>query len=118
MKYPTWIKSLANDWLVFEQFGNLHEVNSVGVYIIWHPGQPSRVVYVGQGNIRDRLTAHRSDPRILAYRAYGPLRVTWAALPAADLDGVECYLADQLVPLVGERHPVCVPIPVKLPWAA
>ena len=53
-----------------------------------------------------------------AYRSYGGLWVTWAAVLPADLNGVERYLADQFKPLIGDRHPDVKPIPVNLPWAA
>jgi hypothetical protein len=114
----TWIKSTANEWLWFETFDLGSVGKTTGVYVIWHGGQTPRTVRVGQGNIVDRITAHRGDQQILAYRSYGGLVVTWAAVPAASLDGVERHLADQLLPLVGDRHPNVVPIPVNLPWAA
>src|SRR5262249_12958427 len=113
-----WIKATDNDWLFFESFANLETVATTGVYIIWHGGQTPRVVYVGQGDICARLTVHRKDKIITAYNQFGTLRVTWAAVPAAKMDGVERYLADRLQPLVGNRHPDASPIPVNLPWAA
>ena len=114
-----WIKSTQNEWLRFETF-NLASVSpTLGVYIIWHSGQPPWTVRVGQGDIADRIRAHRSDQKVLAYRSYGAgLFVTWAAVQALYLDGVERYLADQLRPLVGDAFPSVVPIPVNLPWAA
>lgn len=114
-----WIKSTANEWLLLETF-NLGAVakTDTGVYVIWHGGQTPRTVRVGSGNIVDRLTAHRGDQQILAYRSYGALGVTWAIVPAKSLEGVERYLGDQLHPLVGDRFPDVVPIPVNLPWAA
>ena len=38
-----WIKSTANDWLMFETFGNLSQVKTTGVYIIWHGGNSPKV---------------------------------------------------------------------------
>jgi hypothetical protein len=35
------------------------------------------------------------------------LFVTWAAVSANFLNGVECYLADRLKPLVGDPAPGC-----------
>lgn len=97
---------------------NLDTVTEYGVYVIWHEGNPGRVVYLGQGNpIRNRLGTHRVDPQILAYRANGVLRVTWATIPAAQQDGVERYLADQWKPLIGDVHPDAVPIAVNSPFA-
>jgi hypothetical protein len=115
----TWIKSTQNVWLPFETF-NLGSVTpTTGVYVIWHGGQPPWTVRVGQGDIAERIGVHRGDQQVLAYRSYGTgLFVTWAAVPAYSLDGVERYLADQLRPLVGDRFPNVVPIPVNLPWAA
>lgn len=115
----TWIKSKANTWLEFETFNLESCLTDPGVYAIWHEGQPPWTVRVGQGDVKDRIGAHRVDPRILAYRSYGAgLFVTWAAVQAAYLDGVERYLADQLRPLVGGRFPNVTPTPVNLPWAA
>jgi len=96
---------------------DLSGVTESGVYIIWHEGNPGRVVYVGQGApISGRLAAHRKDSRILSYAKSGALRVTWASVPAAQRDGVERYLADKWKPLVGDAHPVAVPIAVNSPW--
>lgn len=97
---------------------NLTDVTAVGVYTIWHGSTnrvASRYVYVGQGIIKDRLTAHRIDKDIQAYAQYG-LYVTWASVgTAADRDGAELYLAQQCNPLVGHRYPSVLPIAVNLP---
>src|SRR5258708_34426966 len=77
-----------------------------GVYVIWHQGNPSRVVRIGQGDIADRLAAHRRDPQVVAFKQYGKLRVTWAAVPAHQIDGVERYLADTWSPLIGDAFPM------------
>jgi hypothetical protein len=108
-----WVKC-GNDWCPLATV-NLSKVTTAGVYIIWHRGNPSRVVYVGQGDIVGRLTSHRGDKRIQAYAAQG-LRVTWASVPAAQRDAVERYLADQWKPLVGDAHPNVVPLAVNSPW--
>jgi hypothetical protein len=118
MATVTWIKSTAKEWLTLETF-DISGVATVGVYIIWHGGQNPRVVYVGQGDVKARLTAHRGDRRILAYRTSGLLMVTWAEVSlAADRNGIERYLANRLSPLVGDSHPDVNPIEVNLPWAA
>jgi hypothetical protein len=89
----------------------------LGVYIIWHTGNPSRVVRVGQGYVADRVAEHRGDKEITQYRAYGSLRITWAAVPkASDRDGFERYLADMWSPLVGDAWPDVDPIAVNSPW--
>lgn len=108
-----WIKSTNNTWLPFETF-NIANVTGYGVYFIWHAGNPARTVYVGQGDIKARLTAHRQNADIAQYAAKGTLYVTWATVPAAQRDGVERYLADYYQPLVGEKHPDVRPIQVNL----
>lgn len=113
-----WIKcGDDHHWCSLENL-NLSNISDFGVYIIWHEGNPSRVVRVGQGDIADRLEAHRKNPTILAYRKYGTLRVTWAAVPVGQRDGVERYLADQWTPLVGDAFPDVDPIAVNSPFAA
>jgi len=88
-----------------------------GVYIIWHQGNPGRVVRLGQGDpISDRLSAHRNDPEITKYRSHGTLRVTWASVSSIYRDGVERHLANQWSPLVGAAFPNAVPIAVNSPW--
>jgi hypothetical protein len=73
-------------------------------------------VYVGQGNVADRVADHRNNAEITAYRGRGSLYVTWAAVSAAQRDGVERYLADKWNPLVGDVHPDAAPIVVNSPW--
>ena len=83
-----------------------------GVYIIWQGGGP--IIRIGQGIIRDRLSAHRKDEAITSY---GNLFVTWVAVSSSfSRDGVERYLADRLSPIVGDGFPNVVPIEVNLPW--
>jgi hypothetical protein len=82
--------------------------------VIWHGGQSPRWVRIGQGNIAERLTAHRSDPKILLYRSQ-TLFVSWAVVDPSKVDRVEAFLAKQCNPLVGDRFPDRIPIPVNLP---
>ena len=115
MQQLNWIKSTAGNWLSFQR-ANLESVTADGVYIIWHAGNPSRVVYVGQGDVSARIKAHRNRPDINNYSRYGELYVTWASVPTRQKDGIERYLADMWSPLVGEVHPDAVPIAVNSPW--
>jgi hypothetical protein len=89
-----------------------------GVYVIWHGGWQPRIIGVGQGVIRDRLGEHRQDKKITRYSEHG-LLVTWASVDRSVRDGVEAFLAKNLIPLVGERFPDAVPrevnIPLKIP---
>ncbi len=95
---------------------DLSEVRTIGVYMIWHAGNPGRVVRLGQGDIADRVGSHRADPSITRYSQFGTLYVTWAMVPRVHLDAVERYLADTWPPLVGSRFPEVAPLAVNSPW--
>ncbi len=110
-----WLKSQSGGWLPFSSV-QLENVKSNGVYLIWHAGNPGRVVYVGQGDIASRIQAHRNRPDITAYGSHGMLHVTWANVPAHLMDGVERHLADRWSPLIGDAYPTASPIVVNSPW--
>ena len=99
---------------------SLHDVQLTmkarGVYIIWHEGAPSRVVYTGQGDIAERLACHRREEHLLSYAKFGALRVTWAPSPESQRNGIERYLADTLHPLIERARPDALPIAVNSPW--
>lgn len=119
MLSATWIKNTKNEWLPLPfNFASVSPSPTWGCYIIWHGGPTPRVVRVGQGDVADRLAAHSHDPVITKYAPLGGLYTTWAAVSLSYRDGVERFLADRLNPLVGDRHPAVIPIPVNLPWAA
>ena len=61
--------------------------------------------------------SYRADKAILAYKASGKLRVTWASVSSVYRDGVERYLAEQWTPLVGDAYPDALPIAVNSPWS-
>jgi len=115
MKLVTWIKC-GGDWCSFTNvdLGHANLDNVSGVYIIWQAKTGPNVVRVGQGNIRERLTYQRTNPAVLAL-ANPRLLVTWAALPASDLDGVERYLSNFYSPATGDRWPEVAPIEVNRP---
>ena len=107
-----WVQCAGNVWCNLLSL-NLESIGKVsGVYLIWHGGK--QWVRVGSGDIKNRLSAHRNDPQILAYRSH-ILYVTWASVPANQQEGVEAYLAEQCNPLVGERFPSRIPTEVNLP---
>lgn len=112
-----WSKCEGNVWCKLNgvDLSSSHFNQMTGVYVIWHGGNNSRTVRVGQGSIKDRIEAHRTDPEVQAYNHLG-LYVTWARIPANSLNGVEAFLAQQLNPLVGQRFPDVPIIPVNLPW--
>lgn len=116
----TWIKCKAGNWCPLETLDLDSMGEAAGVYMIWHEGNsqtPSRVVRTGQGApIKGRLSEHRNNKDILAYRAYGTLRVTWAEVHWSLRDAVERYLAETWPPLVGSAFPNVLPIAVNSPW--
>ena len=109
-----WMKGDGDVWCSFEDV-SVDSIIAYGVYIIWYGGDNSHVVYVGQGDVADRITAHRMDNRILYYSQFG-LYITWADVALADRDGVERYLTDSLNPLVEDVYPAAAPIEVNSPW--
>jgi len=89
------------------------DFEATGVYFIWKPGNPAKAIRCGQGDIADRLRAHRTDPNIT--RHGDDLLVTWAVLGRRDLDGVELFLSRQYDYAEGVRYPDALPIAVNLP---
>jgi len=113
----SWIKCGGSQWcsLIDLNLDHPHFKNLEGIYIIWH-GEPNpAVVYVGQGNIQDRLKKHRKDPQILTYKKNG-LFATWAELNLINRDGVEKYLSDKWNPKIGRNFPGVQSIQVNSPW--
>ena len=114
-----WLKCENNAWCSLRDVDLSHSYydNFVGIYIIWYwdnLGHPV-TVKVGQGNLRERLTAHNTDPRIQQY-AHLNLLVTWTDTLPYHRDGVEAYLGKVLKPRVGSLFPNAKPIPVSLPF--
>ena len=112
-----WTKCQGGVWckLNFVNLNHEHFNNKRGICIIWHGGTGPKVVYVGQGDIRERLTKHRSNPDIQKYEPLD-LYVTWATVPESNLNGVEAYLAKIWAPKVGMSHPIDHPVQVNSPW--
>ena len=113
-----WMRCQGDVWCKLEtvNLSHHHFDTMVGVYIIWHGGPQPHVVYVGQGQIRERLSDHRNDKRIQQYR-HLDLFVTWARVPEqSNRDGVEAYLINVWRPKVNERGPRAAPLIVNPPW--
>lgn len=112
----TWFKCKSGSWCKFDSL-NLNTVDEKGVYVIGYKSASDSIytIYVGQGDIAERLSDHRTDERITTYRGKGTLYTTGANVPTSYRDGVKRYLADRLSPLVGSRHPDVAPISVNLP---
>lgn len=73
-----------------------------------------RVVYVGRGQIAERLSAHQRDASILSYESQGMLLTTWALVDGRFAKGVERYLINTYLPLVNRKRPDATPISVNL----
>jgi len=85
-----WNKCNGDNWCPFERVELDHDLftGMAGVYVIWYAaGSNPKAVRVGQGNIADRIAAHRRDPQIMTY-ATRSLYVTWAKVPAAQQNGI------------------------------
>ena len=109
-----WVKCQNDNWCPFTTV-ELGNVTAKGVYVIWKPGNPGRVIRVGQGDIAARLKTHRSDSEISKHGH--DLLVTWASVAAQYRDGVERFLAERYSPVVGEAFPNVAQIVVNLPGA-
>ena len=112
-----WIKCSGAQWcdLLNLNLAHTHFDGLQGIYIIQHGAPNPHVVYVGQGDIRERLTEHRANPKILAYKDLG-LFVTWAKVDAQYRGGVERYLAEQWNPKIGENYPNVPSVEINSPW--
>lgn len=116
-----WVKkSDTSEWFDFLRL-NLNApyfTGKYGVYAIWYTSPvESKVIRVGQGEIGDRLRSHRSDPSIIRYGNLGQLKVTWAVLNhlnKTQIDGIERYLAESYNPIIGDRFPDAITLPVNL----
>jgi hypothetical protein len=88
-------------------------LNKTGVYVIWYVTPTGgKAIYVGQGNIGERLKAHRNNWKITQYSRYGQLKVTWALVEGEYLDNIEAGLYRDYAPLEVERVPSALPISV------
>jgi hypothetical protein len=109
-----WHKCAGAEWCSLADV-DLAEVDHVGVFVVWQPGDSGRapaVLYVGRGTLRHAIADCRRDPVI---GAKPDLRVTWAAVGPRDVDGVAAYLYQQLRPLWGEVPGSGPAQPVNLP---
>ena len=111
-----WAKCQKSRWCPFKTV-SLNDMSEEGVYVIGCDlGRLGiATIYVGKGDIADRLKAHRRDRAIIKYAKLGTLRVTWAPIRANSRSRVERFVADELKPLEGDRHPDVTPAQVNLP---
>ena len=75
-----WEKN-GNDWHKLEDLETLY-VFAKGVYVIWYgDGKPEEsVLYVGQGDVANRLVKHQIDEKFKRFSHRG-LYVSWAEVP-------------------------------------
>jgi hypothetical protein len=114
MVIVTWMRAQNRDWFALQEPA-LSRIVDVGVYIVWYPGKPGRVVCVGQGPIAAELARLRADEEVMRFAAHGPLLVTWAPVSSARIDGIERYVADTWPPLLDRARPDAPPIEVNSP---
>lgn len=113
-----WTRCQGNVWckLNFVNLDHEHFNNRHGVYVIWHGGTDPAVVYVGQGDIKERLAEHQKKPEIQQYK-HLDLYVTWAAVSEELRHGVEAYLIDMWYSKENAKPPQTVHrIEVNSPW--
>ena len=75
-----WIKCGEGSRYCQLELVDLSNVDTKGVYVIWHSAS-GKVIRIGQGDIKNRLSQHRRDPAILRHRGEATLLVSWAEIP-------------------------------------
>lgn len=112
-----WARTSANTWPAFDTLEMPRAGSGDGVYIIWWGNTDPDVLYVGAGDVGDRLWYRAGDHRLVDYQRSGlHLSCTWAAVDPRQIHGVERFLGDKLQPRFSEKFPQVTPIPVNLPW--
>ena len=111
-----WGKCTGGAWCGFNSL-NVDEFfdGKYGVYIIWRNIGNPQAIYVGQGNIGERIIAHRNSEAIQSW-GWSSLYVTWAVVPHGEGLRIEAYLWNRLKPRVGHGQTHPNPITVNLPW--
>lgn len=88
--------------------------DELGIYVIREGG---RILYVGQGIVRNRLHDHRKrDSKVMRASKTGSPVAAWALVPKRrHRNGAERHLARVLMPVVGIEWPGGLDVPVNLP---
>ena len=116
MLYLPWVKSVNNKWLKLSDL-DYAQIQTQGVYIIWHGGDAPAVVRVGSGNIGQKLKEHYNNMIIRRYEKRGQLMVTWAEVEShLSISGIENYLIELCRPIVSDIRPEAEPLPVRSPF--
>jgi len=84
-----------------------------GVYVIYHQSNDNPVIlYVGEGNIKERIDYHRTQTD---FGDVYPISVFWAKTYGYEQYGIERYLFNKLNPTITQRVSDTKPIPVNIP---
>ncbi|MGE0232031.1 MAG: hypothetical protein AB7O39_11385 [Flavobacteriaceae bacterium] len=110
-----WERPADGGWYALDSI-DIGKIRTVGIFMIWHDGNPGRVIRVSQGDIGRQLQLEQISPMVLKFRIFGELRVTWASVPAPLRNGVERYLANLFHPQVGDSYPLVMPLAANAPW--
>jgi hypothetical protein len=107
LEWQKCVSKTSNQWcsLHLLDLQDPYIVGVQGVYVVWRNIQGAPVLYVGRGNVAQRLAAFRQHARILEYPR-AELLVTWARVDAARIDGVCRYLVEHYRPQLGLKTPI------------
>lgn len=117
MLHVQWAKASDSQWFPLAAV-DVRQVHDAGVYVIWHDGRPSRTIYVGHGDIAERLRERQADRAVRMYRKFGRVRVTWAHVAEPLQQSVARYLTEKLKPAFGDALLLVESVPVELPQIA
>ena len=95
----SWKKSASDyNWHILSRL-NLGNFNDKGIYVIKTGLAFEYTVYVGQGDVSQRLSAHLREFSVTKHASVtGNLWVAWTPVRAYFRNGIERYLHDQLNP--------------------
>ena len=114
-----WARTFQNTWPAFDTLEMPRAGYVHGVYVIWWGNADPDVLYVGSGDVGERLWERTGDQRFVEYQRNGlQLSCTWAEVGPEQIHGVERFLGDKLQPRFSEKFPRTTLIPVNLPWQA
>lgn len=114
MVHLHWTRARGGAWCDLERV-DLSAVETSGVFVVWHGGARPRTLHLGYGPIADRIEQLRRNEALMRYRQFGPLYVTWAAVPPRSIDGIVRFLAGRLMPVHEDRVRMTPAIPANLP---
>ena len=109
-----WSSSKTDDDWHWFPIVKLNQINDEGVYVIRNGLYLGNTLYVGQGNIAERLSEHKTTLRHKRYNIQD-LWVAWATVSSENKNGVERFLYNYFKPIESKRCPEALPISVNLP---